>query len=163
MGYASIGYIIRNNELFDNLFPTTDIIYDGQNFESPFISDLLQVNRSVVISCPKLNTGGHSQIVYQYDPTLIVVSISSLLDIPNGYCLFNQRNGIHALANSFHVRRCQSEGVEVFRFGYLSFTDDKEGLFTSFRLLVLLSVRSILGFCLRAITLPSLILTPDYR
>jgi len=41
MGYASIGYIIRNNELFDNLFPTTDIIYDGQNFESPFISDLL--------------------------------------------------------------------------------------------------------------------------
>ena len=65
MGYASIGYIIRNNELFDNLFPTTDIIYDGQNFESPFISDLLLVNRSVVISCPKLNTGGHSQIVYR--------------------------------------------------------------------------------------------------
>lgn len=63
MGYASIGYIIRNNELFDNLFPTTDIICDGQNFESPFISDLSQVNRSVVISCPKLNTGGHSQIV----------------------------------------------------------------------------------------------------
>lgn len=49
--------------------------------------------------------------------------------ISNGYCLFNQRNGIHTLANSFHVCRCQSEGVEVFWFSYLSFTDDKEGLF----------------------------------
>ena len=54
---------------------------------------------------------------------------SSLLNISNGYCLFNQRNGIHTLANSFHVCRCQSEGVEVFWFSYLSFTDDKEGLF----------------------------------
>ena len=42
-GYASIGYRIRNNEMFDNLFPTTDLIYDGLNFVSPFISDLSQV------------------------------------------------------------------------------------------------------------------------
>ena len=68
-------------------------------------------------------------ILVKYDPTLIVVSTSSLLNISNGYCLFNQRNGIHTLANSFHVCRCQSEGVEVFWFSYLSFTDDKEGLF----------------------------------
>ena len=46
-----------------------------------------------------------------------------------GENLFNQRNGIHTLSNSFHVCRCQSEGVEVFWFSYLSFTDDKEGLF----------------------------------
>ncbi len=35
-----IGYRIRNNEAFDSLFPITDVIYDGQNFESPFITDL---------------------------------------------------------------------------------------------------------------------------
>ena len=61
-GYASIGYRIRNNEAFDNLFPVTDVIYDGQNFESPFISDLSKTKQSVVVSCPKIKIGRHSQI-----------------------------------------------------------------------------------------------------
>lgn len=56
-GYASIGYKIRNNEMFDSLFPTTDLIYDGLNFVSPFVSDLSQCKRSVVISCPKVRIG----------------------------------------------------------------------------------------------------------
>ena len=61
-GYASIGYRIRNSEVFDSLFPTTDIIYDGLNFESPFISDLSQAKQSVVISCPRVRIVRHSQI-----------------------------------------------------------------------------------------------------
>ena len=61
-GYASIGYRIRNNEMFDSLFPTTDIIYDGLNFVSPFVSDLSQCKRSVVISCPKVKIGRQIQI-----------------------------------------------------------------------------------------------------
>ena len=61
-GYASIGYRIRNNEAFDSLFPITDVIYDGQNFESPFISDLSKAKQSVVVSCPKVKIGRHSQI-----------------------------------------------------------------------------------------------------
>jgi len=61
-GYASIGYRIRNNEAFDSLFPITDVIYDGQDFESPFISDLSKAKQSVVLSCPKVKTGRHSQI-----------------------------------------------------------------------------------------------------
>ena len=61
-GYASIGYRIRNNEMFDSLFPTTDIIYDGLNFVSPFVSDLSQCKRSVVISCPKVRIGRQTQI-----------------------------------------------------------------------------------------------------
>ena len=61
-GYASIGYRIRNNEAFDSLFPITDVIYDGQNFEPPFISDLSKAKQSVVVSCPKVKTGRHSQI-----------------------------------------------------------------------------------------------------
>jgi len=61
-GYASIGYRIRNSEVFNSLFPTTDIIYDGLNFESPFISDLSQAKRSVVISCPRVRIVRHSQI-----------------------------------------------------------------------------------------------------
>ena len=61
-GYASIGYKIRNNEMFDSLFPTTDIIYDGQNFVSPFVSDLSQCKRSIVISCPKVRIGRQQRI-----------------------------------------------------------------------------------------------------
>ena len=61
-GYASIGYRIRNNEAFDSLFPITDVIYDGQNFESPFITDLSKARQSVVLSCPKIKIGRHSQI-----------------------------------------------------------------------------------------------------
>jgi len=61
-GYASIGYRIRNDEMFDSLFPTTDLIYDGLNFVSPFVSDLSQCKRSVVISCPKVKIGRQIQI-----------------------------------------------------------------------------------------------------
>lgn len=61
-GYASIGYRIRNNEAFDSLFPVTDVIYDGQNFESPLISDLSKAKQSVVVSCPKVKIERHSQI-----------------------------------------------------------------------------------------------------
>lgn len=61
-GYASIGYRIRNNEVFDSLFPITDVIYDGQNFESPFISDFSKTKQSVVVSCPKVRIGRHQQI-----------------------------------------------------------------------------------------------------
>ena len=53
-----------------------------------------------------------------YDEHLMMVKVK-----------FNQRNGIHTLSNGFHVCRCHSEGIEVFWFSYLSFTDDKEGLF----------------------------------
>ena len=62
-GYASIGYRIRNDEMFDSLFPTTDVIYDGHSFESPFISDLSKTKHSVVISCPRIQIGCHSKIV----------------------------------------------------------------------------------------------------
>ena len=61
-GYASIGYRIRNNEMFDSLFPTTDVIYDGHNFEPPFISDLSKAKHSIVISCPRINIGRHARV-----------------------------------------------------------------------------------------------------
>ena len=61
-GYASIGYKIRNKEMFNSLFPMTDIIYDGLNFEHPFITDLAQAKRSVVVSSPKVRISRHSRI-----------------------------------------------------------------------------------------------------
>jgi hypothetical protein len=61
-GYASIGYRIRNKEMFDNIFPVTDIIYDGHNFERPFISDLSKAKQSIVVSCPRVKIGRHSQL-----------------------------------------------------------------------------------------------------
>ena len=61
-GYAGIGYRIRNDEMFESLFPTTDVIYDGQNFMAPFMSDLSQCKHSVVMSCPKVKIGRQTQI-----------------------------------------------------------------------------------------------------
>lgn len=61
-GYASIGYKICNNEVFDSLFPVTDVIYNGHNFEPPFISDLSKAKQSVVVSCPKVRLGRYSQV-----------------------------------------------------------------------------------------------------
>lgn len=51
--------------MFDSLFPTTDLIYDGLNFISPFVSDLSQCRHSVVISCPKVKIGRQTQIAEQ--------------------------------------------------------------------------------------------------
>lgn len=61
-GYASIGYRIREKEAFESLFPITDIIYDGLNFETPFQSDLSTAKHSVIVSCPKVRIGKLSQI-----------------------------------------------------------------------------------------------------
>lgn len=61
-GYASIGYKIRENEAFESLFPVTDVIYNGLNFEASFQSDLSKAKHSVVVSCPKVRIGKLSQI-----------------------------------------------------------------------------------------------------
>lgn len=61
-GYASIGYSIRNDEILNSLFPTIDLIYNGLNFERPFISDLAQCKRSIIVSCPKVKANSYSKI-----------------------------------------------------------------------------------------------------
>ena len=61
-GYASIGYVIRNNELFDSFFPTTDVIYDANKFEPPFLTDISNPKHSIVISCPKVRIRPQSKI-----------------------------------------------------------------------------------------------------
>ena len=61
-GYASIGYSIRNDEMLNSLFPTIDLIYNGLNFERPFISDLVQCKRSIIVSCPKVKANSYSKI-----------------------------------------------------------------------------------------------------
>ena len=64
-GYASIGYVIRNNELFDSFFPTIDVIYNANNFESPFLSDISNPKLGIVISCPKVRIRQQSPITKQ--------------------------------------------------------------------------------------------------
>ena len=61
-GYASIGYVIRNNELFDSFFPTTDVIYNANKFEPPFLTDISNPKHSIVISCPKVRIRPQSKI-----------------------------------------------------------------------------------------------------
>ena len=57
-GYADIGYRIRTNELFFNASqPTTNIIYGGDNFQKPFLTDIGKAKDSVVISTPKIRIG----------------------------------------------------------------------------------------------------------
>ena len=97
-GYASIGYRIRNNEMFDSLFPTTDVIYDGHSFEPPFISDLSKAKHSVVISCPRMNIGRHARIAER-----LVDLAANGLDIvlytkeENDYTLQLQHQGISVM------------------------------------------------------------------
>jgi superfamily II DNA or RNA helicase len=64
-GYAAVGYKIRTENMFEDLFHTPDIIYNGQNFEKPFISDLAQSKHSIVIACPKVKLSRYTQIADQ--------------------------------------------------------------------------------------------------
>ena len=94
-GYASIGYRIRNNEMFDSLFPTTDLIYDGQNFVPPFVSDLSQCKRSVVISCPKVRIGKQTQIAERLiDLAANGIEVILYTKEENDDCLRLQHQGI---------------------------------------------------------------------
>jgi superfamily II DNA or RNA helicase len=98
--YASIGYRIQNKEIFDGLFPTTDLIYDGLNFERPFISDLAQCKRSIVVSCPKINTNRYSQIAER-----LIDLVSNGIEIvlytkeENDDTAKCKLNGIHVIRN----------------------------------------------------------------
>ncbi len=99
-GYASIGYRIRNKELFDGLFPTTDLIYDGQNFVAPFISDLSRCKRSVVISSPKVMFGHHLQIAERLiDLASNGIEIVLITQTSNNDTLRLQQNGIQIVVN----------------------------------------------------------------
>ena len=98
--YASIGYRIQNKEIFDGLFPTTDLIYDGLNFERPFISDLAQCKRSIVVSCPKIKTNHYSQIAER-----LIDLVSNGIEIvlytkeENDDTAKCKLNGIHVIRN----------------------------------------------------------------
>ena len=98
--YASIGYRIQNKEIFDGLFPTTDLIYDGLNFERPFISDLAQCKRSIVVSCPKIKTNRYSQIAER-----LIDLVSNGIEIvlytkeENDDTAKCKLNGIHVIRN----------------------------------------------------------------
>ena len=95
-GYASIGYRIRSSEIFDSLFPSVDLIYDGQNFESPFITDISQAKHSVLISCPRVKFGRFSRIAERLND-LVANGIEVVLytSEENGDTIRLQNNGIH--------------------------------------------------------------------
>lgn len=94
-GYASIGYRIRSSEIFDSFFPSVDLIYDGQNFESPFISDISQAKHSVLISCPRVKVGRFSRIAERLND-LVANGIEVVLYTreENGDTIRLQNNGM---------------------------------------------------------------------
>ena len=106
-GYASIGYRIRNNEIFDNLFHVTDVIYDGQNFEQSFISDLSKAGQSVVISCPKVKIGRHSQLADRlFDLSAKGIEVMLYAKEENDDTVWLKHQGISVIYNnhlSLHV------------------------------------------------------------
>ncbi len=103
-GYATIGYRIRNNEAFDSLSPITDVIYDGQTFEQPFISDLSKAKQSVVVSCPKVKIGRHSLIADRF-----AVLMANGIEIV-----------LYTIEENDEVMRLQHQGISAFCYDHLS-------------------------------------------
>ena len=62
-GYANVGYSLKPEGLFADVIDENSVIYDGQSFLSPFLRNLSQVRRSIVISCPKIKMRKQSQIM----------------------------------------------------------------------------------------------------
>ncbi len=62
-GYACIGYTLKPQGLFAEVEEPTSRILDGHSFLTPFLRNLLQVRRSIVIACPKVKPGRQSRIM----------------------------------------------------------------------------------------------------
>ena len=62
-GYANVGYSLKPEGLFADVIDESSVIYDGQSFLSPFLRNLSQVKRSIVIACPKIKMRKQSQIM----------------------------------------------------------------------------------------------------
>lgn len=52
-GYSSIGYTTISN--VEATSTTTDTVFNGKDYVSPFLSDLRSAKSSIVISCPQIN------------------------------------------------------------------------------------------------------------
>ena len=62
-GYANVGYSLKPEGLFADVIDENSVIYDGQSFISPFLRNLSQVRRNIVIACPKIKMRKQLQIM----------------------------------------------------------------------------------------------------
>lgn len=97
-GYAAVGYKLKAN---DGLFAETAIssfIYNGQNFEIPFISDMAKVKRTIIITCPKIKWGRKALIPHRLlDLISKGINISIYTREQNEQTVLMQQNGINII------------------------------------------------------------------
>lgn len=60
-GYSAVGYKVQVSDAKPN--ENTDIIYNGDDFEQSFLSDIANAKHSIVIACPIIRIYRHSIII----------------------------------------------------------------------------------------------------
>lgn len=95
-GYASIGYQIKTEDvLFGTPQPVVNKIYDGQNFQQPFIREIGSAHESIVIASPKIKIGRNSVITDRLrDLALNGIEIVVFTQNENEYTNRLQNSGI---------------------------------------------------------------------
>lgn len=96
-GYAGIGYTLKPQGLFAEVAEPTSRILNGHSFLTPFLRNLSQVQRSIVIACPKVKPGRQSHIM------------ARLIDLaPQGI-----RISIVTRETNEHTDRMQMYGIQI--------------------------------------------------
>lgn len=60
-GYAAVGYKVKMENVKDT--PFTDMLYNGDNFRHPFLTDIANVRHTIVIACPYIKVYHNSYII----------------------------------------------------------------------------------------------------
>ena len=60
-GYAAVGYKVRLRQTNPNI--PSDIIYDGDTFETAFLADISNAKHSILIACPMIRIYRHPIVI----------------------------------------------------------------------------------------------------
>lgn len=106
-GYASIGYSLKPQGLFAEVKDNTSLIYDGQSFLTPFLRNLSQVKRNILISSPKVKPGRNSQIMARLlDLVTQGVKITVVTREHNEHTNHLKMHGTHIIINENITLNC---------------------------------------------------------
>ena len=96
-GYASIGYSLKSQGLFAEVKDETSLIYNCKTFLTPFLRNLSHIQRSIIISCPKVEPASNSPIM----PHLIDLAIQGI------------KITIITREHNKHIERLQRHGAQI--------------------------------------------------
>ena len=106
-GYAAVGYSIQSGE---GLFAETDsnnIIYNGRNFVSSFVADIVKAKSSIIISCPKIKWGRIALIPHRLiDLVTQGINITVYTRELNDHTAYLKQNGIRVIESPNVTLNC---------------------------------------------------------